>query len=163
MSYGVGHKLDSDLALLCLWHRPVAVALTGPLAWGTSICHGYGPKRKKTKKKKKKVLDVPPTGGHCPAMPPMARISTQQSHSCGLFPAWTLSISGEGTLPTHLCPQQHPAQPSERALLDDVGFSKGSGVPRRVRDQRGPLAFGLPCFPASPVRPQWLLRCTTSV
>ena len=30
---GVDHRQDSDPALLWLWCRPVAVALTRPLAW----------------------------------------------------------------------------------------------------------------------------------
>ena len=33
MNCGVGHRLGSDLALLWLWHRPVATALIRPLAW----------------------------------------------------------------------------------------------------------------------------------
>ena len=33
MSYGVGHRLSSDLELLWLWHRPAAIALIRPLAW----------------------------------------------------------------------------------------------------------------------------------
>ena len=36
-------RCDSDLALLCLWCRPTAAALTRPLAWErTSICHRCG-------------------------------------------------------------------------------------------------------------------------
>ena len=30
---GVGHRHDSDPVLLCLWHRPVAIAAIRPLAW----------------------------------------------------------------------------------------------------------------------------------
>ena len=33
MSYGVGGRLGSDLALLWLWCRLAAVAPTGPRAW----------------------------------------------------------------------------------------------------------------------------------
>ena len=33
MSCGVGHRLGSDPALLCLWQRPVAMAPIRPLAW----------------------------------------------------------------------------------------------------------------------------------
>ena len=33
VSCGVGRRHSSDLALLWLWHRPVAAALIGPLAW----------------------------------------------------------------------------------------------------------------------------------
>ena len=33
MSYGVGHRCGSDLALLWLWHRPAASAPIRPLAW----------------------------------------------------------------------------------------------------------------------------------
>ena len=32
MSYGVGHRRGSDLALLWSWHRPAATALISPLA-----------------------------------------------------------------------------------------------------------------------------------
>ena len=33
MSCGVGRRRGSNLALLCLWCRPVATAQIGPLAW----------------------------------------------------------------------------------------------------------------------------------
>ena len=33
MSSGVGHRCGSDPALLCLWHRLVAAASIGSLAW----------------------------------------------------------------------------------------------------------------------------------
>ena len=33
MSYGVGGRHGSDVALLWLWHRPVAAATIQPLAW----------------------------------------------------------------------------------------------------------------------------------
>ena len=33
VSCGVGHRHISDLALLWLWHRPVALSLIQPLAW----------------------------------------------------------------------------------------------------------------------------------
>ena len=33
MGCGVGHRRDSDLALLWLWLWPAAVASIGPLAW----------------------------------------------------------------------------------------------------------------------------------
>ena len=33
VSYGVGHRCGSNLALLWLWCRPAAVALIRPLAW----------------------------------------------------------------------------------------------------------------------------------
>jgi len=36
MSCGVGHTQGSDLALLCLWWRPAAVAPIQPLAWELS-------------------------------------------------------------------------------------------------------------------------------
>ena len=47
MSYSVGHRHSSDLALLWLWHRPAATAPTQPVALGTFICCGCGPKKKK--------------------------------------------------------------------------------------------------------------------
>ena len=48
MSCCVGHRHGSDLALLCLWCRPAAVAPIGPLAWGEG--REWGPKKKKKKK-----------------------------------------------------------------------------------------------------------------
>ena len=57
MSYGVGHRCGSDLALLWLWLwcRPVAVALIRPLACEPPYASDAALKRqKKTKKKKKK-------------------------------------------------------------------------------------------------------------
>ena len=50
VSCGVGRRHGSDPALLWLWCRLVATAPIRPVAWGTSKCHGCGPK--KTKKKK---------------------------------------------------------------------------------------------------------------
>ena len=44
MSYGVGHKHDSDPVLLVALGRPAAIAPIRPLAW----------KKKKKKKKKKR-------------------------------------------------------------------------------------------------------------
>ena len=51
----MGHRRGSDLALLWLWHRPVAAAPIKIPSLGTSsICHGCGPKKdKKTKKPQK--------------------------------------------------------------------------------------------------------------
>ena len=54
MSYGVGRRCSSDLALLWLWYRLAAVAPIGPLAWEPPYAMGAVLKRQKTKKKKKK-------------------------------------------------------------------------------------------------------------
>ena len=55
MSCGVGLKYISDLALLCLWCRPAAVALIGPLAWELLYAMGTALKTKtKTKNRKKR-------------------------------------------------------------------------------------------------------------
>ena len=43
-----------DLALLWLWHRPAATALTRPLAWEPPYALGVALKRKKTKKRKER-------------------------------------------------------------------------------------------------------------
>ena len=40
MSCGAGRRRGSDLALLWLWHRPVATALIRPLAWETPYAAG---------------------------------------------------------------------------------------------------------------------------
>ena len=53
VSCGVGLRGGSDLALLWLWWRPVAVALIRTPSLGTSICHGCV--LNKTKKKKLKL------------------------------------------------------------------------------------------------------------
>ena len=59
MSCGVGRRCGSDLALLWLWCRPAATAPIQPLALGTSICHGSGPRKgKKTKKKEKRRKEI---------------------------------------------------------------------------------------------------------
>ena len=47
MSCGVGHRCGSDLALLWLWCRPVAVAPIGPLAWEPPYAASVALKRKK--------------------------------------------------------------------------------------------------------------------
>ena len=59
MSYGVGGKRISDLALLCLWRRPVATALIRPLAWEPTYATSAALKRQKTKTKKQLSITVP--------------------------------------------------------------------------------------------------------
>ena len=58
MSYGVGCRCGTDLALLWLWCRPAAAAPVGPLAW--ELTHAAGAalksKKEKTKTKHKKNL-----------------------------------------------------------------------------------------------------------
>ena len=49
MSCVVGHRHSSDLMLLCLWCRPAAVALTGPLAWEPPYASGVALRTKQTK------------------------------------------------------------------------------------------------------------------
>ena len=46
-----------DLALLWLWHRPVATAPTRPLAWESPNAMGVALKRQQQQKKKKKKED----------------------------------------------------------------------------------------------------------
>ena len=47
-----------DPKLLWLWCRLAAVAPIRPPSLGTSICHGYSPKKTKDQKKKKKKNNV---------------------------------------------------------------------------------------------------------
>ena len=47
MSCGVGRRHSSDLALLWLWHRPVATAVIRPLAWEPPYAVGVALKRQK--------------------------------------------------------------------------------------------------------------------
>ena len=55
VSYGIG--CSSDLALLCLWRRPVATAVIGPQAWELPYAVGAALKEtKRLKKKKKKIV-----------------------------------------------------------------------------------------------------------
>ena len=54
MSCGVGHRQGSDLALLWLWYRAVATALTQSLAWEPPYATAL--KRPKKKKKKKEKI-----------------------------------------------------------------------------------------------------------
>ena len=54
VSYGVGRRSGSDPVLLCLWYRPEAVALIGPLAWEPPYAMGAAIKSKKKKKKEEK-------------------------------------------------------------------------------------------------------------
>ena len=48
MSYSVGHRPGSDLALLWLWHRPAAVAPIQPLAWEPPYAASVALKTKQT-------------------------------------------------------------------------------------------------------------------
>ena len=58
MSCGTGHRHSLDLALLWLWHRPVASALIRPPAWELPYATGVALKIKgKKKKKTRKLLD----------------------------------------------------------------------------------------------------------
>ena len=47
MSYGVGCRHSSDLALLWLWGRPVATGPIQPLAWEPPYAPGATLKKKK--------------------------------------------------------------------------------------------------------------------
>ena len=53
MSCGVDHRRGSDLALLWLWHGPVATAVIRPLAWEPPYAAGAALKGQKAEKKKK--------------------------------------------------------------------------------------------------------------
>ena len=55
MSCGVGYRSGSDPILLWLWHRPVATAPIGPLAWEPPYAMGTAQRNSKDKKKKKSV------------------------------------------------------------------------------------------------------------
>ena len=50
MSCGVGCRRGLDLALLWLWRRLAAIALTGPLSWEPPYAMGMTLKTKKEKK-----------------------------------------------------------------------------------------------------------------
>ena len=50
MSWGVGHRCGSDLALLWLWCRPVATAPIQLLAWEPPHAAGAAPQKQKTNK-----------------------------------------------------------------------------------------------------------------
>ena len=56
-SCGVGHRRDSNPALLWLWRGPGAAAPIGPLAWELAK-KDKRQKKKKTKKKKKKRKEI---------------------------------------------------------------------------------------------------------
>ena len=56
MNCGVGHRHGSDVALLWLWHRPVATVPTGPLAWETPYAMGEVLKEKRPPKKLKTIM-----------------------------------------------------------------------------------------------------------
>ena len=58
MSWGLGRRVGSDLALLWLWRRPAAVAPIRPLAWEPPYAAGAALKRPKTKKKKSTAFFV---------------------------------------------------------------------------------------------------------
>ena len=60
VSCGVGHRGSLDPSLLWLWCRPAAATLDLTPSLGTSICHGYDPK----KQKKKKKYSIFPTTPH---------------------------------------------------------------------------------------------------
>ena len=52
VSCGVGHRRVLDPTLLWLWHRPVAIAPTGLLAWEPPYAMGAALKKRQKKKKK---------------------------------------------------------------------------------------------------------------
>ena len=49
MNYGVGCRHGSNPMLLWLWHSPVAIAPTGPLAWESPYAEGATLKRQRKK------------------------------------------------------------------------------------------------------------------
>ena len=53
MSYDVGRRRSSDLALLWLWRRPVATAAIQPLVWESPYAAGVALEKTKQKKRKK--------------------------------------------------------------------------------------------------------------
>ena len=59
MTCGVGGICGLDPALLWLWCRPAATALTGPLAWEPPCAMGVALKRQKTEKKKEREKVLP--------------------------------------------------------------------------------------------------------
>ena len=58
MSCGAGCGHGSDPTLLWLWRRPVATALSRPLAWKPTYAVGAALKMTKDKKKKKETTKV---------------------------------------------------------------------------------------------------------
>ena len=56
VSYSVDCRRGSKLALMWLWHRPVATALILPLAWEPPYAVGTALKRQKTKTNKKQRI-----------------------------------------------------------------------------------------------------------
>ena len=56
MSCDVGRRRGSDLALLWLWHRPVATAPIRPLSWEPPYAAGAALGKAKRQKKKKVTL-----------------------------------------------------------------------------------------------------------
>ena len=57
-SCGVGRRHGSDLALLCLWHRPAATAQIQLLAWELPYAAGEALKSKKINKIKIKKKNI---------------------------------------------------------------------------------------------------------
>ena len=57
MSYGVGRRCGSDLALLWLWRRLATIAPIRPLAWEPLYAVGAVLKRQKTNKQNKTKKD----------------------------------------------------------------------------------------------------------
>ena len=58
VSWDVGRRRSSDLALLWLWRRPTATSLIRPLTWEPPTCRRCGSKKTKRQKKKKEVRSV---------------------------------------------------------------------------------------------------------
>ena len=60
MSCGVGCRRSLDPTLLWLWHRPVATALIGPLAWEPPYAEEAALEKKKAKRQRcsKKVKTI---------------------------------------------------------------------------------------------------------
>ena len=57
-SCGIGGRRGSDPALLWLWCRPAATALTLPLAWDLPHATGAAPPQKKHTQKKLKMVNI---------------------------------------------------------------------------------------------------------
>ena len=110
MSYGVGHRFSSDLALLWLWRRPAAAAPIGPLSWEPP--YALGAALEKTKRQKKKKMLSCGTSSH--------------GWQMGLIPQGNLENLAEYTL------QNYPAQG-----VRELGYLCTCSAESEVEDSQG--------------------------
>ena len=137
MSCGVGRRRRSDLALLWLWHRLAAVALTCSLVWESPYARGVVLKKKKKKKKAQRECyvgwgELSPIGVQGSQEPPSRPEGTETVRRGFFFfffsfwPPWDIWSSRRDQI--QAAGMTYPAQLQQHQLLQPPVLGQGSNL-----------------------------------